>query len=344
MLLLIAVVGVLGSMIGGTATAKAAACPATTIAQLQGSDAPPRRPVEIACDLLLDPGQTVTVPIVLSGSAASGTTIDCRGATLAGRSGGPTLLIRSRERADGTWDVPVGIRIRNCTIRGNIDIRGMGRNGEAEKVRQSSLSEGHTARAQAAAPRDITLSNLTFIAEGAIPLYAAPGVTGMTVENSSFTGRANATAIYLDAESARNRILGNVFDIRTLWREVIAVDGSADNRIEYNRFENPLTGGIFLYRNCGEGGTIRHQAPQDNVIAGNIFHYKGAWAARPAIWLGSRQGWRFYCPAPSPLPLGSSLSAYDFAQHNRVTGNRLPGGTPRFIRNDDEDNLVEDNF
>jgi parallel beta-helix repeat protein len=334
------------AIVAGPATAAAAApCSDAVIAQLQGPAKPSMRPVEIACDLLLEPGQTITAPIVLSGNAASGTTIDCRGATLSNQfGGGPTLLVRSLEKSDGSWDVPVGVEIRNCTIRGNIDIRGMGRNGEAEKVRRSSLSEGHTARAQAAAPRDVNLSNLTFVGEGAIPLYAAPGVTGMTVENSNFTGRTNGTAIYLDAESARNRILGNLFDIRTLWREAIAVDGSADNRIENNRFENPLTGGIFLYRNCGEGGTIRHQAPQRNVIAGNVFHYDGLWAARPAVWLGSRQGWRFYCPNPSPLPLGSSLSADDFAQHNRVTGNRFPGGTPRLIRNDDEDNLVEDNF
>jgi hypothetical protein len=310
----------------------------------QAADETEAAPVGIACDLTLDPGETLQVALVLSGSAASGIVVDCRGAILRRPSrSNPTILIRSLQRADGTWDVPVGVSIRNCVIEGDIDIRGLGRNGEAELVRRSSLTPGHTERAQAAAPRDVHLSNLTFVGEGDIPLYVTPGVTGLLVESSRFTGRSNSTALYLDAESARNRIIGNVFDIRTRSRELIAVDGSAENRIERNRFESPLTGGIFLYRNCGEGGTIRHQPPQRNVIADNIFHYSSSWA-RPAVWLGSRQGWRFYCLFRPDIPLGSSLSPYGYAQYNTVTGNRLIGGTPQLIRDDDEHNIVKDNF
>ncbi|RWX76768.1 right-handed parallel beta-helix repeat-containing protein [Neorhizobium lilium] len=325
--------------------ADAAPCHPQIYQQLRQQSSPGASQVEIACDLALDPGETITASIVLSGSAASDTVVDCRGAVLAKPSrNAPTVLIRSVERPDGSWDVPVGVGIRNCTIKGDLNIRGLGRNGEAEKVRLSSLSEGHTARAQAAAPRNVTLSNITFEGEADIPLYAAPGVTGMTVENSRFTGRTVSTVIYLDAESARNRIIGNVFDIHATRRELIAVDGSADNRIEGNRFDNPLTGGIFLYRNCGEGGTIRHQSPQRNVIADNVFHYSAFWAARPAIWLGSRQGSRFYCLFRSGIPLGSSLSPYDFAQYNTVTGNRMVGATDHLILDSDEHNTVRDNF
>jgi hypothetical protein len=304
-------------------------------------------PVEMTCDLVLNPNDVVLQPIAFSGAAASGSTLDCRGAILkGGGEGRRTVLIRSIKRRDGSWDAPRDITIRNCTIEGDLRIQGLGRNGEAEEVRLSSLEAGHTERAQSVAPSGITLSNIHFIAAGSIPLYAAPGVTRMTVKRSRFSGHTTATAIYLDAESANNRIAGNHFDLTTSWREMIAVDGSAHNRIENNTFEDPIKGGIFLYRNCGEGGTIRHQAPQGNVIAGNTFRYSWLLAARPAVWIGSRQGlsvFRAYCLSQPDRPFGSSLSIYDHAQNNVVVDNHLPGGTPRLIVDDDENNTVSNN-
>ncbi len=305
---------------------------------------PTTAPQAIDCDLTLKTGDIIAVPLSFSGSAGSGRTLDCNGATLDGTiPSALTILIQSDLRHGGGWEAPRDITIRNCTIKGELHIRGLGQNGEAEYVRQSSLSPGHTQRAQVAAPRDIRIENSTFVARGGIPLYAAPGVTGLVVENSTFTGKTASVGIYLDAESARNRIIGNVFDIRTSSREVVAVDGSADNRIENNRFENPIGGGIFLYRNCGEGGTIRHQAPQRNAIAGNSFHYGNSVGARPAIWLGSRQGNRFYCLYRPRAGFGSGLSANDFAQNNIVTGNRIIGADLSLILDQDENNTVTNN-
>lgn len=324
--------------------AEAAACGAGSRAALRAPASADSKPVEIACDLSLARTDVITMPIAFSGSRASDVTLDCNGATLDGTvAKARTVLIRSLRKPDGGWDVPRDIHIRNCIIKGDVRIQGLGQNGQGENVRLSSLEAGHTERAQAAAPSGITFDNVTFVGNGGIPLYAAPGVTGMAVENSRFTGNTNATAVYLDAESARNRIVGNTFDIRTTRREMIAVDGSAENRIEKNTFENPIKGGIFLYRNCGEGGTIRHQAPERNVIAGNTFRYVNFWAARPAVWLGSRQGSSSYCFSRQDRPFGSSLSALDHARYNIVTGNRLPGGTPRLIVDHDEHNTLSDN-
>jgi len=326
------------------AGAEAAACGTDVHAALHTPASEGSKPLEITCDLTLAQTDVITQPVALSGSTASGLSLDCNGGTLDGTAAkARTVLIRSVRRRDGSWDVPRDIQIRNCTIRGDVRIQGLGPNGQAEEVRLSSLEAGHTGRAQAAAPSGITLDNITFVANGGIPLYAAPGVTDMTVENSRFTGDTTSTAIYLDAESARSRIVGNTFDIRTSRREMIAVDGAADNRIEGNLFENPIKGGIFLYRNCGEGGTIRHQKPERNIITGNTFRYMNFWAARPAIWLGSRQGTSSYCFSRRDLPFGSSLSPRDYAQHNVVTGNRLPGGRPSLIIDHDEHNMVSDN-
>ena len=203
----------------------------------------------------------------LEGSGENGRVIDLQGGWL--NEGKLTeMVIRSKDMEKG-WDVPERITIRNGSIRGSIRIYGLGVNGEAAKVRESSHREGHTARAQAAAPRTILLEDLKIEADHRIPLYLSPGVTGVTVKNCTFTGWSASTTVYLDAESGGNRIEGCTFDV---WsgREVMAVDGSATNTIVGNRFLQASYGGIYLYRNCGEGGTVRHQAPQGNVIENNV--------------------------------------------------------------------------
>jgi len=215
---------------------------------------------------------------------------------------------------------------------------GLGRNGEAEGVRKSSVWPGHTRRSQAAAPRRIVLENLEIVASHRIPLYLAPGSTEVTVQNCRFGGWSVSTAVYLCAESGRHIIRGNHFATR-VGREVLAVDGSARNLIENNTFEQMPLGGIYLYRNCGEGGTVRHQTPRENIIRGNIF--RGT--PRPghsAIWLGSRGGRRGYCGQDEGYDFGSSLDDRDFADDNTVTGNSFTLPASRAVRDDGAGNTV----
>jgi parallel beta-helix repeat protein len=275
--------------------------------------------------------------VVLSGTALSGTVIDCGGGWY--NDGKPTeLVIRSEKTASG-WDRPEGLVIRNCRIRGSIRVLGMGRNGEAADVRESSHREGHTRRAQDAAPTNIRISGVEIEAIHRIPLYLAPGVTGVVFENSRITGWSASTAMYLDCESAGNVIAGNRL---AMWaaREVIAIDGSADNRIEGNRFENIAFGGIFLYRNCGEAGTVRHQTPHGNMIRDNWFDTRTLGAFQTAIHLGSRNGNRMYCGNDAGHPFGSSLDDRDFADDNIVAGNVFDPPTDRAIRDDGARNAV----
>ncbi len=84
------------------------------------------------------------------------------------------IVIRS-EWKDGRWERPDGVVIRNGKLRGSIRVVGLGRNGEAEGVRESSTSPGHTERAQEAAPRGVVISGLGIEADRAIPVYLAPG-------------------------------------------------------------------------------------------------------------------------------------------------------------------------
>jgi hypothetical protein len=215
----------------------------------------------------------------------------------------------------------------------------LGVNGEAAKVRESSHRKGHTARAQAAAPRAILLENLQIEANNRIPLYLGPGVTMVSVKNCTFTGWSASTTVYLDAESGRNRIEGCAFDVRS-GREVMAVDGSATNTSVGNRFLQAGYGGICLYRNCGEGGTVRHQTPQGNVIENNFFDLKDLRQGSYGIWLGSRQGRRSYCEDDSGYRFGSSVDNRDFADHNILRGNIFQPTNDRAIRDDGADNRV----
>lgn len=331
-----------------TVPATAVACPPPLYAELRKPADPKARPVEIACDLTLGPKDVITRPIAFSGAKASGVTLDCNGATLGAPgmvvgAGRPTVVIRSLKGGDGRWSVPEGVTVRNCRIHGNLRLMGLGPNGQGELVKLSSRRRDHTARAQAAAPRDVLLDNLDFLARDTVPLYLGPGVTHVTVNGSRFRGEAKGTAVYLDAESAENHFTGNLFAMKTTRREQIAIDGSARNVISGNVFENPVNGGIFLYRNAGEGGTIRHQAPQYNRIEGNTFRYAPGSRPRPAVWLNQRNGktsLRFSDPA---FPFGSSLDPRDFAQFNIVRGNRFIGGGRGLVRNTDPTNEIVGN-
>jgi parallel beta-helix repeat protein len=177
-------------------------------------------------------------------------------------------------------------------------------------------------------------------ANRSIPLYLGPGVTGVAVRDCKFTGWTVSTVVYLDAESANNVLENCVFDVRAA-REVIAVDGSARNLIAGNRFERADFGGIYLYRNCGEGGTVRHQTPRENRIENNIFNLDGLRPVSYGIWLGSRQGRRNYCEADAGYTFGSSADNRDFADDNIVTGNIFDPRSSRAVRDDGAANRIE---
>lgn len=257
----------------------------------------------------------------------SDTIIDCNGG-LFNDGKVSYLLITSRNTSNG-WVQTKNVTIQNCTIKGGIRVYGLGKNGQADGVKASSLSLGHTERAQAAAPTNIKLSNVIIEAtNGLTLLYLAPGTTYVTVENCTFSGvnTGSGPIVYMDAESGHNTFRNNIFNA-TAGREVMACDGSAYNLIDGNRFETATKGGIFLYRNCGEGGSIRHQSPHHNTISNNFFNLKGLSFGNYGIWLGSRNGNRNYCNDDAGYPFGSSIDDNDFADDNIVHSNTFQGTT-----------------
>ncbi|WP_293827703.1 right-handed parallel beta-helix repeat-containing protein [uncultured Brevundimonas sp.] len=267
-------------------------------------------------------GRDIRRRVLIEGQAASGAVLDCGGGEIRapGRAttAAPTVAVWSRPE-NGGWSRPTDIAIRNCGVLGNVRVWGMGAGGSMRDLLASSRTAGHTLAAQAAAPTRVVLDRIRFQGAGTIPLYVGPGVTRVTVRRSRFSGRSTSVAIYLDAESAGALIQDNDFDIRT-GREQIAVDGSGANRIVGNRLALGGRGGVFLYRNCGEDGVIRHQTPSYNQITDNVFTGAG-WLRPRAVVIGSREGRRPYCGADRGYPFGSSAEDGDGATGNLAARN-----------------------
>lgn len=309
--------------------------------------------VNLNCSLTLPKNAVVTKQLVWLGDMSSNTTLDGNGATVNASMIQPSVLITS-QHVGNDWLTPQHIVIKNLSVTGSLRIQGMAENGQGEYLKESSHHAGHTERAQAAAPSHITLDNLTVQAGDHNVLYFAPGVHDITLQNSQIFGHTSGLALYLDAESANNSIENNVFNVQTKTREVIAIDGSAHNVIEHNQFINPNHGAIYLYRNCGEGGTVRHQTPSNNQIVQNQFKL-GSDGKLPVIWIASRNGHKSYCSADDGYPFGSSLSDLDLATDNTVSDNTfslksmsrfwlwLYGGDKNVIRVNAQPNMVTEN-
>jgi len=308
--------------------------------------------------------------VLLNWNKASDTVLNGKGAWFNG--GRPTQLLIQSTFSKGEWKRPSNFTFTNWKLNGSIRILGVG-SSASDAVRQSSFRRGHTERMQAAAPTGITLSGLTIKADEKIPLILGPGVNNVTLRDSTLAGTSQSVAIYLDAESAYNTIADNTFTIKAD-RELIAVDGSKGNQISGNTFKNLPWGGVYVYRNCGERGVVRHQKPTHNQITDNIFDLstlKSFWEKNPkngrqleyrhGIWLGSREGSRApdYCGEDKGYPFGSSISNGDFADDNIVSGNRRIGsnkgyllklsedlgigGYDKFIKDDGTNNQIQSN-
>lgn len=305
--------------------------------------------VKINCRAVLPKGTYISKKIIIEGEVASGALLDCQGGKIIPlTSKGPkyTVSIRSVLNKDGSFSRPSDVTVKNCQISGSLRVYGMAAVA-SEELRQSSYSLGHTKRSQDAAPIRTTLFNLTISGTGSTPIYLSPGVTYTTLENSDIKGKASSVAIYLDAESAHNTIKNNKIHVDTLSREQMAIDGSAHNKIINNYFSGLSTGGIFLYRNCGERGVVRHQTPQHNQIINNVFYYDKYNGPLPAIWLGSRNNFWYkvknffgggYCEEDDGYNFGSSKSNNDYAHYNVVAENQFYKRSLNSVINDQNGN------
>lgn len=324
----------------------AQACSASVYTTLRDIPDDPTVQFPVTCRISLDRDDLVTQDLAFFGAGASGASIDCHGGTIgipgkAPRDAPPTILIASVHQDNGAWSVPHDISIKNCRIYGSVHIMGLGANAEADEVRQSSLNRNHTQFAQSVAPTSIVLDKVTIIAAGPEALYIAPGVTHVTLSHSVIGGTVKTHAVYMDAESAHNSIVDTRFETRNGHREMMAIDGSANNLIQGNSFINADHGGIYVFRNCGEGGTIRHQEPRYNRFLNNRFDYDKGTSPYPAIWLGAHEPFMsLYCYDDPPAPFGSGANNGNFADNNIVTNTVIDDGTASLIRDNGAHNQI----
>lgn len=311
--------------------------------------------VTINCNLTLQSTDVVTKRLIFEGDAASGLTFNGNGATLNGGEGTinykkDMIEVRSKSAFSNgtrTWQRPRNIIIKNCNIIGSVRIWGMAKNGQGTEYtdngikinyyKNSSRTLSHTSTARNNAPTNIVLDNVTITGVGRNPLYFAPGVTYSKLINSEMKGESDAVAIYLDAESYRNTIKNNYIhtvtgnEVFEQWdKPLVAIDGSSYNDIMDNRFSSLNHGGIYLYRNCGEGGVIRHAAPAHNRIINNVFYYNVYQGSNPAVYLSSKNaeflstgGVFGFCGDDDGYNFGSSASNLDYARYNQVMQNQI---------------------
>ncbi|MDN5941014.1 MAG: right-handed parallel beta-helix repeat-containing protein [Nitrospira sp.] len=313
------------------ASAEAVPCSPEKIAAILTPATESAQEILVDCKLTLTSSDSITKRIVIQGAEANGTVISCNGATIAPAYGTNAIVVASRQTENSTqvppigkWSAPYDVRVTGCNVTGRIWVVGVPNDNAPGDFYNSSRLDGHTKRVQDAAPSKIVFASLTITANGRSALYVAPGSTKVTLRNSRLRGYSDkAPAVYLDAETAYNVIQNNRFETDNPIRETMAIDGSAYNTIIGNYFAKLDRGGIFLYRNCGEGGVIRHQTPNHNQIINNIFYYDIFDGSKPSIHIDSRMGNRSYCELDAGYPFGSSVSDLDYVTDTVVIKNRI---------------------
>ena len=334
----------LAAHVGLPTVAHAAPCTPFQLGEIKEPARSSDAEVAVTCDVTLASTDRITKRLILQGPAASNLVIDCNGATLDGGKGTinenrDMIEVRSRRTTDANgaviWERVEDVQISQCNVIGAVRVWGMGKNGEAADVRASSRLAGHVGRVRAAAPRRITFENMTITALGRTPFYLSPGVSYVTLRDSEITGESTSVGVYLDTESYANELRNNYFHVTNRQeyvggiyvrkREELAIDNSTYNKIINNYFSTLEGGGIYAYRNCGEGGTVRHGTPSHNHIINNTFYYNLYDGDNAAIHLGSRGDdfWRIYCDDDDGFPWGSSVDNRSFARYNVVMQNQI---------------------
>ncbi len=264
------------------------------------------------------------------------TTLDCNGSVFDGQGQDKVGLY-----IDSQGKPLSNITIKNCTFRNF-------KNGVRiawNKV--DSQKAGSRADLYRNSPTQILLDNVTVDYNNGVGIYVDDYVTEVTIQNSRIQDN-RGVGIYLEHSSKQNKILNNKL-IRNGYRvdkgprEAIAVDSSAENRIEENEFDGNAAGAIFLYKNCGEHinsgrQVIRWQHSNNNAIRNNRFNNEII-----GVWLASRQSRNLSnwdCGDPPMDPQGRYFE--DFADHNEISGNHFTR-TRTAVRIESDYNTVTNN-
>ncbi len=298
-----------------------------------------RRELTITESTRLDPNCRYLGPTRITGSNL---VLDCAGATLDGEYRTRTTLLIGP-------DQPVeNVELRNCVVTGGrrngITI------GRTQTYAAAALQRGSREPDPAAYARKVTLRQVTVRRSGGVGIYVLAYSRDTAILDSTIEENSNA-GIYLSHHTsgtriADSRLIGNgkgetsgIPDALRGFREAIAVDSAAGNVIENNRLIGNQAGGIFLYRNCGEGSMDPARVRERPASARNIIRGNTIERGRTGIWVASRQDARIACTMALDPAQGVFMDA---APDNQVIDNRI-SGVAVGIQVADDGNVVRGN-
>lgn len=269
----------------------------------------------------------------------SNTNIDCKGATLDGKHSKKIgILISSEGRS------LKNVSVKNCTVK-NFSQVGVLVTSEIPNYKRSNDHEKNYNET----PANITLDNLNVLSNDGAGVYFHSYVSNSTLKNSRIE-KSKAEGIYLDQSSRGNRILENIIKNNgeldgpnSGQRVGLAIDSSAKNLVESNKFVGNFGGGIFLYKNCGENfskgmSVIRWQHSNENIIKNNSFD-----GEKIGIWIASRQSSNLQRKDCGDKSLDVEGKHYqDFADNNTITGNKFCRNKV-YVRVEGDNNIITNN-
>jgi parallel beta-helix repeat protein len=236
------------------------------------------------------------------------------------------------------------ILVKNCTIK-NFKHSGI---GVSSGISPEKLSPDHK-RNYDNSPTDIIIDNVTVETNAGVGVYIDDYVTKTIIKNSVIKS-SGSTGIYLDQSSKFNQVINNVIENNGFpteegrgEREGLAIDSSANNIIEGNKFINNAAGGVFLYKNCGEAfktgkSVIRWQHSDFNIIKNNFF------SGQPiGVWIASRQSRDLSKWGCGDDSMDKEKHFYqDFSKYNKVVGNEFCRNKIA-IKIEDDNNIIKNN-
>lgn len=250
----------------------------------------------------------------------SDTSLDCNGARVDGLNTQKIGILVSSKGGHLS-----SVEIKNCTVTGFIESGVL----ITSQIPNYQRSDNHNFNYEKT-PKNITLENMKITSNSGVGVYFHSYVTNSTIKNS-IVENSKAEGIYLDQSSRNNNIINNTIQRNgelngpsSGQRVGLAIDSSANNLIESNKFIENFGGGIFLYKNCGENfskgfSKIRWQHSNENTIKSNSFTDE-----KVGIWIASRQSSNLQNKDCGDKPLDSENKYYeDFADNNTIENNKF---------------------
>ncbi len=308
----------------------------------------------ISRDSHLDPRCTYTGGVEI---VSSNVLFDCRGALIDDPEGDDDYGVDIHS----SISTPIRrVTVRNCYIQGFRNNLRVSRDGFRRLAAGAEYRNGFAR---------IELRNSRLLGAREVGVLVNPYVTDVRLRDIEVAGSGDA-GIYLEGGSRENEIVrshihdngyGDVdsvngipffiaeteFRYLSTGREGLAIDGSRDNYISDNHFENNSSGAIFLYKNCGEfvNQLPGRWWPRRYGANGNRIRHNTIVNERTGVWVGSRMSENqlfFDCSDEPYVDAGLLRIHEDFAKDNAVLNNEFVD-VATAIRIEDDGARVERN-